>query len=65
MNKKILIKDKYLNNFKKDIYKILSKYLFELNNQKTRKNISNDITNLINDKYIDLMNCNWKITINE
>ena len=56
MNKKILIKDEYLNNFEKDINKILSKYVFKLNNQKTRKNISNNIYNLIKDKYIDLMN---------
>ena len=60
MNKKILITDEYLNNVKKDINEILNKYVSELNIQKTRKNISNDIYNLIKDKYIDLINygCN-------
>ena len=48
---------KILNNIKKDINEILSKYVFELNNQKTRENISTDIYNLIKNKYIDLMNC--------
>lgn len=56
MNKQILITDEYLNNFKKDINEILNKYVFEINNQEIRKNISNDIYNLIKDKYIDLMN---------
>lgn len=47
---------KILNNIEKDINEILNKYVFEINNQETRKNISNDICNLIKDKYINLMN---------
>lgn len=49
---------KIFNDIEKDINEILNKYVFELNNQKTCKNISDDIYNLIKDKYINLMNCN-------
>ena len=45
-----------LNNLKNDTMDVLMKYMHQFNNKETRENICNDLTNLLNEKYSNLMN---------